>query len=98
MRIGLAVVAAAAIGSAFAAPARADGYPPFYGYSPYLGGPVAYFSPESDVRAASVISDGLPNGGTRTYYRGGPFFTYQPTKARVTPRYRSRREVLVTKG
>jgi hypothetical protein len=100
MRIGLAAFGAAAIGMALVAPARADGYPPFYGYSPYLGGPVAYFTPENDVRVASVVSDGLPGMGTRTYYRGGPFFTYQSVRSQRVhaPRHRARRAVLVTKG
>lgn len=100
MRIGLAAFAAVALGTALAPPARADGYPPFYGYSPYLGGPVAYFTPEEDVRVASVISEGLPNAGTRTYHRGGPFFTYQTVRSKrvVSPRHRIRRAVLVTKG
>ena len=100
MRFGLTIAAALAVGAAFAAPAHADGFPPFYGYSPYLGGPAVYFTPEEDVRVASVIGEGLPGMGTRTYYRGGPFFTYQsvrPTRA-YAPRQTRRRPVLATKG
>ena len=100
MRFGLTILASIEAAATLASAAKADGYPPFYGYSPYLGGPAAYFTPEEDVRAASVISDGLPGMGTRTYYRGGPFFTYQstkPTRAHA-PRHSRRRATLVTKG
>ena len=99
MRIKLAALATAAAGLFVAGPALADGFPPFYGYSPYFGGPAVYFTPEEDVRAASIRSDGLPGMGTRTYYRGGPFFTYQPNNRRaLAPRHTRRRAILVTKG
>ncbi|NNM75217.1 hypothetical protein [Enterovirga aerilata] len=99
MRLVIMAAGAVAVGAALAGPAAADGHPPFYGYSPYLGGPAAYFTPEDDVRAASVQSDGLPGMGTRTYYRGGPFFTYQSVRPKpaAMPRH-SRRRALVTKG
>ncbi len=100
MRMKLAALATVAAGIALAGPAFADGFPPFYGYSPYLGGPAVYFTPEDDVRAASIQSEGLPGMGTRTYYRGGPFFTYQSAKRKgaYAPRHSRRRAVLVTKG
>lgn len=98
MRARFVALVTLAVGAAFAAPAQADGFPPFYGYSPYLGGPVVYFTGEEDVRAASVISDGLPGMGTRTYYRGGPFYTYQPVQPPVRHAPRKSRRVLVTKG
>ena len=100
MRLGLTLLASLTVAATLGSAAKADGFPPFYGYSPYLGGPAVYFTPEEDVRAASIISDGLPGMGTRTYYRGGPFFTYQSAKrARVyAPRHSRRRVTLVTKG
>jgi hypothetical protein len=100
MRMKLATLATVAVGVVFAGAARADGFPPFYGYSPYLGGPAVYFTPEEDVRIGSVQSGGLPGMGTRTYYRGGPFFTYQSNKRQefYGPRHRTRRATLVTKG
>lgn len=60
--------------------ARADGYPPFYGYSPYLGRPTVYFTPESDVQQATTSRDG--GFDVRTYYRGGPFWRYEPVGPR----------------
>lgn len=83
----LAAIAALAGTLALANPARADGYPPFYGYSPYLGRPTVYFTPESDVQQATTQhEDGF---GVRTYYRGGPFWRYDA----VGPRRGARRTV-----
>jgi len=100
MHFRFTLLASIACVAALSSGARADGFPPFYGYSPYLGGPAVYFTPEDDVRAASIVSEGLPGMGTTTYYRGGPFFTYQSAKrARVyAPRHGRRRVTLVTKG
>jgi hypothetical protein len=100
MRFGLTILASVAFAATLGSAAKADGFPPFYGYSPYLGGPAVYFTPEEDVRAASIVGEGLPGMGTRTYYRGGPFFTYQSAKrARAyAPRHGRRRATLVTKG
>ena len=100
MRVRFGALVAAAAGLAFSGPAWADGFPPFYGYSPYLGGPTVYFTPEEDVRVASIRGEGLPGMGTRTYYRGGPFYSYQSSKRPATyaPRHSRRRAVIVTKG
>ena len=100
MRMKLAALVTVGAGMVLAGSASADGFPPFYGYSPYLGGPAVYFTPEEDVRAASIQGEGLPGMGTRTYYRGGPFFTYQSVKRRgaYAPRHTRRRATLVTKG
>lgn len=75
------VTAAIAIGMlAGLSVARADGPVPFYGYSPYLGRPAVYFTPESDVQQATTKrADGFD---VRTYYRGGPFWRYEPIGAR----------------
>lgn len=94
--------AAAVLALSGVSPALADGYPPFYGYSPYFGGPATYFSPDADVQQVTKFKDGEPGFGTRTYYRGGPFWTYRPTTVRG--RYtgarerRARRSVLRSKG
>ena len=56
-----------------------SGYPPFYGYSTYFGGPSTYFTPENDVEQATTIRG---DGKTVTYYRGGPFWTYHPNAVR----------------
>lgn len=99
----MTIVAAFGMGMASGGLARADSYPPFYGYSPYFGGPTTYFTPDSDVHSASTLSEGLPGFGTRTYYRGGPFYRYRPNVVRraVYPRHyrhQRRRSVLVRKG
>lgn len=93
-------VAAYCLGMLGLGTAHADGYPPFYGYSPYFGGPRTYFTPDDDVRSASTLSAGLPAFGTRTYYRGGPFWHYKAVGVRRAyhpHRYR-RRVVLIRKG
>lgn len=90
------VALAAFAGTLAAAPsAHADGYPPFYGYSPYLGRPTVYFTPENDVQQATTQRDSGFN--VRTYYRGGPFWRFEgigPRRgaARTT---RSRRHLAV---
>lgn len=71
--LAFAIIAGAAVTSA---PARADGFPPYYGYSTYFGGPVTYFTHEPDVQQATAFRNGVPT--TRTYYRGGPFYGYRP--------------------
>jgi hypothetical protein len=99
MRFWVFTAAAALLGTAGAAPAQADYYPPFYGYSPYFGGPAPYFEGD-DVHSSAIISEGLPGMGTRTYYRGGPFFHYRTVRAvRPLPARKSRRvRALTTKG
>lgn len=83
--------------------ARADGYPPFFGYSPYFGSPTTYFTPEDTVHEVVRPGDGGQYGfGTRTYYRGGPFWAYQSTQRRraAPARYvarHPRRTVLIRK-
>lgn len=91
----LAALAALAGTFTVANPARADGYPPFYGYSPYLGRPAVYFTPESDVQQATTTRD--DGFDVRTYYRGGPFWRYEAVGARRTVRntVRSRRHMAV---
>lgn len=80
--------------------AQAGGYPAYYGYSPYLGGPTTYFTRENDVQQATTVRDTPAGFGTRTYYRGGPFWTYAPARARrVTyASHRHRRVVLRRRG
>jgi hypothetical protein len=68
---------------------------PFYGYSNYFGGPTTYFTRENDVQQATTIHGDGPD--IRTYYRGGPFWTYAPARASLhAPR--QRRVVLRRKG
>jgi hypothetical protein len=81
-----------------AGPARADGYQPFYGYSPYFGRPGTYFTPESDVQQVTTPQDASFGFGKRTYYRGGPFWTYHPAQTRSVRAVRRSRTVLRTKG
>lgn len=80
--------------------AEAEGYPPFYGYSPYFGGPAVYFTPDTDVRVATT-QDGSAFGiDKRTYYYGGPFYHFQPSPVRHAshPRRHRRHTVLRTRG
>jgi hypothetical protein len=74
------MVAAGLVAAAGAA--QADGYPPFYGYSPYFGGPAPYFTPDDTIHEVTTEKGGEYGFGTRTYYRGGPFWTYQATPRR----------------
>ncbi|MBV9078004.1 MAG: hypothetical protein JO048_11025, partial [Methylobacteriaceae bacterium] len=71
----LGAAACFALAALAAAPASADGYPPFYGYSPYFGRPAPYFTAESDVQQVTTVAE-FP---VRTYYRGGPFYGYHET-------------------
>ena len=91
MAVGLGVAGGAA---------QASGYPAFYGYSSYLGGPTTYFSREDDVGQATTRRDGPDGFGTRTYYRGGPFWTYGPARVRRATyvNSRHRRVVLRRRG
>jgi hypothetical protein len=96
------VAAAGLAGTCANTAARADGYPPFFGYSPYFGSPTTYFTPEDTVHEATSAGLGDTGFGTRTYYRGGPFWAYQSTqRRRVAPvRYvarHPRRAVLIRK-
>ena len=77
--LGRAAAVALALGASGSA--QADGYLPFYGYSPYFGGPTTYFSQESDVQQVTKARDGDFGFGTRTYYRGGPFWAYRSSHA-----------------
>lgn len=71
---------------------------PYYGYSPYFGGPATYFDGD-DVRQATLRGEGLPGFGTRTYYRGGPFWGYKSNARRLyAPRGQRRAVVLRRKG
>ncbi len=86
-----------------ASAARADGYPPFYGYSTYFGGPATYFTDDTDVQQVTKPLDGVFGFGTRTYYRGGPFWALHPSRVRTATRYsrshhRHRRAALRVKG
>ncbi len=96
----LVAIAALAGTVAVVSSARADGYPPFYGYSPYLGRPTVYFTPESDVQQATTQrTDGFD---VRTYYRGGPFWRYEQIGPRRgagrTTRTRRRLAILRRRG
>lgn len=87
-----AMLAVACVGEA-----RADGYPPFYGYSGYFGGPTVFFTPHDDVRQATTMYDGEPR--TVTYYRGGPFYGYRPkTRRAFAPHRHHRRAALRMRG
>ena len=87
---GMASVAALGLGVSLGA-ARADGYPPFYGYSDYFGGPRVYFTPDDTIRETTSEVGGEYGFGTRTYYRGGPFWGYGRDVRR--PVYASRERV-----
>ena len=54
--------------------ASASGPVPYYGYSPYFGGPSPYYTYDEDVQVSSTQSYGMPGFGTRVYARGGPFW------------------------
>lgn len=103
-RTWLPGLAALALGLVAAAPAaRADGYPPFFGYSAYFGGPAPYFTPDTDVQQTTLHREDSAGFGTRTYHRGGPFWGYRPARVRAShaaPRpYRARRNAtLRSKG
>ena len=60
----------------------ADGYPPFYGYSGYYGGPTAYYTHDPDVQQVTAIRDAYFGFGVRTYTTGGPFWSYRSSRAR----------------
>lgn len=79
----LGFAAAAAMLVAAAGVAHADGYPPFYGYSPYFGQTTTYFTPDDTIHQVTKPLNGEYGFGTRTYYRGGPFWTYQPNIRRA---------------
>ena len=59
---------------------------------------VAYFTPENDVQQATTRHGDGPD--IRTYYRGGPFWTYKGRAVRrsVYSSHRQRRVVLRRKG
>lgn len=102
IRVAGFVAAAGLAGLAASTAARADGYPPFFGYSPYFGSPTPYFTPEDTIHEVTSAGVGDSGFGTRTYYRGGPFWGYQSNqRRRVAPaRYvsrHSRRTVLIRK-
>lgn len=78
--------------------AFASGPVPFYGYSPYFGGPSPYYTYDDDVQASSTQSYGMPGFGTRVYARGGPFWhkTAHPATLRaVRERHDRRRRVVL---
>ena len=83
-RLGCAAGLAALL-AGFGTTALADGGQPFYGYSPYFGQPAPYFTPDNDVRQATSEEGGSYGFGTRTYYRGGPFWHYRPVSRTLRP-------------
>ncbi len=81
--------------------ASASGPIPFYGYSPYFGGPSPYYTYDEDVQVSSTQSYGMPGFGTRVYSRGGPFWTKTMRPASldaVSERRARRRAVLRRRG
>lgn len=94
---GLAVVTGLGLAGGSA---EAGGYPAYYGYSTYLGAPTPYFTRENDVGQATTRRDDPDGFGTRTYYRGGPFWTYGPAHVRraAYSNSRHRRVVLRRRG
>ena len=90
------------IGFGFAAlgavtPSLADGYPPFYGYSSYLGRPAVYYSRDLDVQQSTRPVAGELGFGVTTYTTGGPFFGYKAARTLRHP-VRRHREVLRVRG
>lgn len=71
--------AACVVLAAAASEAQADGYPPFFGYSGYFGGPAVYYTPTPDIHQSTTPPRGLWGAGVRTYTPGGPFWRYKPT-------------------
>ena len=98
MRVGL--VSGLLLSCLAAGEASADGYPPFYGYSPYFGGPAVYFTPDADVRVATTRDGSTFGIDRRTYYYGGPFYHLRPSVARRAyyPRRHRRHAVVRARG
>lgn len=79
-----------------AAPALADGYMPYYGFSGYYGRPAPYYTLDTDVHQTTRYEDGSPAFGTRTYTAGGPFWGYKAyTRHRLAPHRRKARYIRV---
>lgn len=90
----LAMLGAGLLG---AVPAKADGMPPFYGYSGYFGQPAVYYTRGTDVQQATTMRDGYQGFGVTTYTAGGPFWRYKPNMIHSLP-YRRHREVIRVRG
>ena len=88
--VGLAALLASSVG------AEAEGYPPFYGYSGYYGGPAVYYTHDLDVHQSTTPRDGDLGYGIRTYTTGGPFWGYKRSRTvRQPQRYRQHGAVRV---
>lgn len=71
---------------AAAAPAAADGMPPFYGYSGYFGAPTPYYTHDLDVQRSTRMVEGYQGFGEATYTTGGPFWGYKSHRRVVRER------------
>ncbi len=80
-----------------ATPCLADGYPPFFGYSSYLGRPAVYYTRDHDVQQSTRPVTGELGFGVTTYTPGGPFYGYKAVRSLRHP-VRYRREVLRVRG
>lgn len=88
--------AALLLGTLAAMPAHADGFPPYFGFSSYYGGPAPYYTQDTDVHQTTRLEAGQETFGTRTYTAGGPFWGYKANQKRsLAPRYRKARYVRV---
>jgi hypothetical protein len=66
-----------------AGPAAAEGFPPYFGFSGYFGGPTTYYTHDTDVHQTTRLENGSELFGERTYTAGGPFWRYQPNARTV---------------
>lgn len=82
-------------GALAATPALADGYPPYFGFSGYFGGPATFYTPDTDVQQTTRLEAGSSAFGTRTYTAGGPFWHYKPSRSGGFPGHRRVRYVRV---
>ncbi|MDB5592465.1 hypothetical protein [Enterovirga sp.] len=89
-------LAALTLGLLAGSGAKADGFPPFFGYSGYFGAPTTYYTRHPDVQQATRMVDGYQGFGVTTYTTGGPFWGYKSHRRIL--RERRVRETVRVKG
>lgn len=97
MRIRVRPVLAVMVlaGAMAGTPALADGYPPYFGFSGYFGGPAPYYIRDTDVHQSTRMEGGYQALGVRTYTAGGPFWGYKANVRPAGARHRKARHVRV---
>ncbi len=68
---------AVAAGVLLSGAAKAEGFPPFFGYSGYYGSPTTFYTRDPDVHQTTRMESGSQTFGVRTYTSGGPFWGYK---------------------